>query len=765
MISKDIRREHVVAVLRSIEPEDVPRRRRSTKFELIYEGRRYPPKYVVSLAAKEALGEELEPESYSGGKETNGFLISLGFAIERADGSVVTVASSAYAAGKREAKPARTTRRTKEQKALPQRRAGRRAAPKKPGHNPRCSECKNRIGDLLRAAFGVSGVVRREHKLKLPVRYSDYREVERRADLQAVYDALVQFRGHTDFVRSTTVRPCDFYVDPPGLIVELDEPQHFTKARAVALRAYADDVKLGFDRQAWIELSEALAKRDNDPPYRDEQRAWYDTVRDFAFPAGKTSRPTARLQMGEEAWCRRDPSNTDDVEWFKRQVLQDQVEGEPRSMSSLRVALVVPHKGPKVRGGVSYREKQLRKLCHAGEVDLVVHDEHFLSGGLSDAHRVARDYAASLGVPVLSGYRCSEGFVAAVYSNPSAAPGDSREHLYLKHTSARKLAYERKGYRGRSDPMFNPIRLGPHRLGVMICHDMFFGLVTAMLLERGASALVDLTGGNVVLKKWKTIAQARSIELGGAFLCTMALKPAKSGGGEAFVFNDGVEHEPERRYLRAGNAAGFAIYSLSSTAPTAKPLRLVQRFSKKTYSDILVALGSDAGDVNVVSRDGKVDIAGRGFVGHHRGWALFKRPKGMVGVLPMPLERIYDPSALYVEAPEPSAGIKHHIVVYYSETTPPDTNRPLAMARLRAIEHRIAACVMAGSMREVIKTNNYKFIQRLKAVDGVFGLNTANLGGTRVTGSNAIPGDMFRHYLALSPAVSGAAIVSGEPDE
>ena len=58
--------------------------------------------------------------------------------------------------------------------------------------------------------------------------------------------------------------------------------QHFTKPREIALGLYPQNIPYGFSVERWRKLCESLDKRDNDPPYRDEQRAWYDTLRDFA---------------------------------------------------------------------------------------------------------------------------------------------------------------------------------------------------------------------------------------------------------------------------------------------------------------------------------------------------------------------------------------------------------------------------------------------------------------------------------------------------
>ncbi len=72
---------HVEAAIAQIEREGVPPKRESTKFHLLVDGRSYPPKYVVSLAASFATGRELRPDEFSGGVETNRVLQSMGFTV------------------------------------------------------------------------------------------------------------------------------------------------------------------------------------------------------------------------------------------------------------------------------------------------------------------------------------------------------------------------------------------------------------------------------------------------------------------------------------------------------------------------------------------------------------------------------------------------------------------------------------------------------------------------------------------------------------
>jgi hypothetical protein len=81
MIPKNIKQQHVIQAIDEIERSGVRYHRESVRYNLIYQGKPYPPKYVLSIANKYANGRELEPSEFSGGVETNDFLRELGFSI------------------------------------------------------------------------------------------------------------------------------------------------------------------------------------------------------------------------------------------------------------------------------------------------------------------------------------------------------------------------------------------------------------------------------------------------------------------------------------------------------------------------------------------------------------------------------------------------------------------------------------------------------------------------------------------------------------
>jgi len=175
-------------------------------------------------------------------------------------------------------------------------------------HKERCPECKERVKEFLEKIYGE---VKTNCKFDLGTTPEDYRDTPYYGRLLEIYRVFQNHRGFRKFVRARTIPRCDFFVPDPGLIVEFDESQHFTIPRRITLEHYPE-IGLGFDSSKWIMLCEKINAKDDDPPFRDEQRAWYDTLRDF-LPAIKGLKQTIRLFEGDLVWCSLNPNNPSDV--------------------------------------------------------------------------------------------------------------------------------------------------------------------------------------------------------------------------------------------------------------------------------------------------------------------------------------------------------------------------------------------------------------------------------------------------------------------
>lgn len=287
MIPRNIEREHIIKAIEEIEYSDIPAVRSSKKFLLKYNGKMYPPKYVISLSNKYANGKNLNPDDFNGGKETNNFLRNLGFDIEK------------------------ITAREKRIRPEPSKKGKELGLKKK--HTERCPECKETIKKFLQKIFGE---VQDSPRIKVGVLPEDFKDTPYFDNLKEIYEVLQKHRGFIEIVKTRSLSSSDLFVKDPGFIFEYDESQHFTQPRKIALEHYPEGLKLGFDRRRWIELCKKINARDNDPPYRDEQRAWYETIRDF-LPAIKGFEPTVRVFMKDFVWCKLNPNNPVDVERFK----------------------------------------------------------------------------------------------------------------------------------------------------------------------------------------------------------------------------------------------------------------------------------------------------------------------------------------------------------------------------------------------------------------------------------------------------------------
>jgi len=179
-------------------------------------------------------------------------------------------------------------------------------------HSERCPLCKDTVHAMLTKIYGP---VEKSPKIPIGTKPGDFAALSCYSTLNDIFNLLKEARGFVNFVKAKTLPRCDFFVPTPGFILEFDESQHFTALRKLTLMHYPPDLKLGFSKQAWITLCDRIRAKDNDPFYRDEQRAWYDTVRDFLVTI-KGLKPTVRLYSKEMQWCSLNPDISDDVSKF-----------------------------------------------------------------------------------------------------------------------------------------------------------------------------------------------------------------------------------------------------------------------------------------------------------------------------------------------------------------------------------------------------------------------------------------------------------------
>ena len=535
MIPKHITAEHIEEAIRLIIRDGMPPGRKSRGYCLTTKGAHLPPKYTIALAHQIATGELLPSDRFSGGPESNEFLRCRGFAVTECDcrGSVRDGPGAAVPPP-----------------------SGRRARTRRPkSHSERCPACKIRVGQLLKRIYGACV---RNHRFRWQTGLAAYAGTSIEPVLRDVTGALEGYRGYGvgTFARTQMLAACDYWVPDPGLIVEFDESQHFTSPRKLALAAYADAHPLGFPARRWLDLCEQHDARDNDPAFRDEQRAWYDTLRDLV-PLIKGLQPTVRLYARDQAWCSLDPESNEDRKRFSDMIH----EGESRSRratairrstarpeSSLRAALVLPQIAERASNGVPPSGPGAQQPdvptadSLAGEaIDFVLFPEGYVSASDQGRAESLRKLAADLNAPLL---------VGAVDTTADAThrawqvllrfdPDGSSSRVYTKHSTANAVAFERSDWEPNSAlPTFE---IAGVTAGATICHDQYLGLLPRALAARGARLWVNPSFDNVIDIKWSSILRLRAVEHRFFSLCTLHYDVSRNRTHPFGLSPDGAE--------------------------------------------------------------------------------------------------------------------------------------------------------------------------------------------------------------------------------
>src|SRR5690242_4797816 len=82
MIPENITREHILNAIQEIDGGiKVPYDREPHNYQIFYNRKTYPPKFIISLANRYPNGIELDSDEFSGGEETNRFLVNRGFEV------------------------------------------------------------------------------------------------------------------------------------------------------------------------------------------------------------------------------------------------------------------------------------------------------------------------------------------------------------------------------------------------------------------------------------------------------------------------------------------------------------------------------------------------------------------------------------------------------------------------------------------------------------------------------------------------------------
>jgi hypothetical protein len=241
---------------------------------LIYKNKKYPAKHIRGLAYFLANKREISKNDYNGGEETAIFFSKLGFMVEYKKVKFNPKKNIDVSADKmRERDNKNILEKKRKLDVVIQKNALQLLVQKNIGY----IECEKKF-DWLRTP----------EKNILPKEY------------KPIVTALIKYRNQPKFLISNRQLLCDLVIEERKIIIEYDEYQHFSEARKISLEHYPNNIKLGFSRNEWIKACEKLNRKDNNPIYRDEGRAYLDTVRDIE--AFKHGYKLIRLKHGEIDW-------------------------------------------------------------------------------------------------------------------------------------------------------------------------------------------------------------------------------------------------------------------------------------------------------------------------------------------------------------------------------------------------------------------------------------------------------------------------------
>jgi len=184
-------------------------------------------------------------------------------------------------------------------------------------HDSRCYKCKNLIYQMLNRIFRK---IELKYKVpNIPLSIDAHKSSKHYSALKKIYRGLINYRGQKDFIKARYLQRCDIYIPSEKRIVEIDEVQHYSTARLVSLRKYPEKLKLGYDKTKYKKYCADISSNDPDPVFRDEQRAWYDTLRDFLpYLSNEIKRPTVRIPLGFYAWCKLNTNSKKDIAEFRK---------------------------------------------------------------------------------------------------------------------------------------------------------------------------------------------------------------------------------------------------------------------------------------------------------------------------------------------------------------------------------------------------------------------------------------------------------------
>lgn len=526
---------------------------------LVYKNQHLPAKHIRGMAYKIATNKEISKNNFSGGRETVLFFNKLGFSVSyqgqiaEAKKNKLIVSKTNFLSNPQNSKYPTKTKNVK--------------SPKLPS-KPRMD-----IDEKISISSKDTKSQKIALKLLLKQMFNGNIECEKTfpwltipSDISneyiPLYNALCAYRGNRQFRTTGYHLKCDFVCETHKLIFEYDERQHFSEARRISLDCYSN-IPTYYNRHLWKRACECIQAKDNNPPCRDETRAFYDSTRDIE--AYKHGYVLIRIMHGQI-----------DFEKPDAEIKLLQLIKQATNTVNLKIAMYLQtnqRKNPK-----SF--KSISPLFETTDFDILVFPElcwvpfHKKLTSIDLANSDDREillteclrFSKKLGKAVVISSKDAKETIYSVFANAAASKFETSTSIHIKHTKTKHSAFELKHETELLQRMFSPILYKGYRIGLTICYDCTIALFSRMYGVQGIDLILNATGGNVVKDKWYKYNQSRAIENNCFTLVTMG------GDGEkensyVFGFNrNGKEIKPNLLNYSSKNTnipGGLYLYDLA----------------------------------------------------------------------------------------------------------------------------------------------------------------------------------------------------------
>lgn len=333
---------------------------------------------------------------------------------------------------------------------------------------------------------------------------------------------------------------------------------------------------------------------------------------------------------------------------------------------------------------------KMKRIIQEVPVDVVVFPEGTFALGKEDSLTARLAFAHStsraLGKPALLPFVTSDGASEAIYVNPFASPGETKERLYVKHTytSFSAFDYERNDWLA---PSYEPITLGGETLQVVIGQDAEYPLLMERMLERCPDVTVNVMTKPASLLNVQRLAAARSLETEGTFLFVQPLRTQQNKRHRPYAYFDALPMHP--LYTDTYDGAEFFVFDPSNRS-FETPDRLVYSNVKQTAFTIGV---TEREDVTLLLEE-ETMLTKHPIVEAFDNSARIMKGGVIVHVHLHDMSRLYDRLHIW-DAPRHEGDA--HIFIYVSDE-PFDETRIVPLLQLRARENNVACLAVSPTM-------------------------------------------------------------------